>query len=403
MKKVLFVTYGGGHVKMTVPVARALADSGKAQVVVLGLTTAATQVKAANLDLVQFCNLFDEGDASDAKALIWGEQLACSIEKNNVVNHAETVAYLGLCFRELVEDLGLDAALVLFKRYGRQAFLPVKTMERMLALVKPDLVVTTNSPRAERAAVLAARRMGIPAVCMVDLFATDEVNWIAANDYADSVCVLNNSVKEFLVAAGRKPEQIHVTGNPNFDALREPSLMARGAALREKCGWKKMKVILWPCVDEPAVHPFNGIIGEPKVPTRALCALIDFVMSRDDFVLCVRPRAGHPAPCLPADKRVLLTDQNWALPDLLSAVNLVIAMNSTIAVEGHIAGTQVIKLLGSVFDDAMPLVEYGLAEEQVTIEAMGPVVLRLANLSRRQVLPPEPATARVLRVIEGYL
>ena len=400
MKKVLFVTYGGGHVKMTAPVAKALADSGKARVVVLGLTTAAPQVRAANLDLIQFRDLIEEGDEI---ALAWGEHLAIGMVKNSSVDHGETVAYLGLCFSELVEDMGLAAAQALFERNGRHAFLPVRTMERMLAQLMPDLVVTTNSPRAERAAVLAARRMGIPAVCMVDLFAKDEVGWIGAKDYADSVCVLNDSVKKFLVAAGRESSQIHVTGNPNFDALCEPSLKTRGEALRRKRAWGKKNVILWPCVDEPAVHPFNGTVGQPEAPTRALSALVDFVMLRADFVLCVRPRPGHPAPCLPADDRVLLTGQDWALPELLGAVDMVVAMNSTIAVEGYFAGVHVIKLLGSVFDEAMPLVEYGLAQEQATIDAIGSAILRIAKLPHRRVLQPEPATERVLRVIEAYL
>ena len=386
MKKVLFVTYGGGHVKMTAPVAKALADSGKARVVVLGLTTAAPQVRAANLDLIQFRDLIEEGDEI---ALAWGEHLAIGMVKNSSVDHGETVAYLGLCFSELVEDMGLAAAQALFERNGRHAFLPVRTMERMLAQLMPDLVVTTNSPRAERAAVLAARRMGIPAVCMVDLFAKDEVGWIGAKDYADSVCVLNDSVKKFLVAAGRESSQIHVTGNPNFDALCEPSLKTRGEAFA--------------FVDEPAVHPFNGTVGQPEAPTRALSALVDFVMLRADFVLCVRPRPGHPAPCLPADDRVLLTGQDWALPELLGAVDMVVAMNSTIAVEGYFAGVHVIKLLGSVFDEAMPLVEYGLAQEQATIDAIGSAILRIAKLPHRRVLQPEPATERVLRVIEAYL
>ena len=403
MKKVLFVTYGGGHIKMTVPVARALAESGKAQVLVLGMTTAAPQVRAADLDLLRFCDLIDAGDANDAKALVWGEQLARDMDKNSAVEHVETIAYLGLCFHELAEEIGLVAAQELFGRNGRHAFLPVKTMERMLALVKPDVVVTTNSPRAERAAVLAARRLGIPAICMVDLFAKDEVSWIGAVDYADSVCVLNDSVKKFLVAAGRKSSQVYVTGNPNFDALSEPALKTRGAAMRRKCGWEKSNVILWPCVDEPAVHPFNGTAGDPEVPARALSALVDFVMSHVDFVLCVRPRPGQPAPCLPADDRIFLTGQDWALPELLNAVDMVVAMNSTIAVEGYFAGAHVIKLLGSVFDEAMPLVEYGLAQEQATIDEIGPVVRKIANLPRRHALQPERATESVVRVIERYL
>ena len=44
MKKVLFVCYGSGHVRMVLPLAQALQASGRAQVQVLGLTTAAAVV-----------------------------------------------------------------------------------------------------------------------------------------------------------------------------------------------------------------------------------------------------------------------------------------------------------------------------------------------------------------------
>ena len=385
---------------MTLPVAIALAHSGKAQVQVLGLTTAAPLVKAAGLDLIQCRDLIGP---EDKDAISWGEQLDHGMVRNASIEQAEAVAYLGLCFRELVEDLGPIQAKAMFERNGRQAFLPVKTMRRMLALLKPDVLVTTNSPRAERAAVLAARSMGIPTVCMVDLFATDEIRWIAAPDYADSVCVLNESVKRFLVSAGRQPEQIHVTGNPNFDALSEPLLKSKGAALRERNGWKKKQVVLWPCVDEPAVHPFNGSIGDPQAPAKALFALIEIVKNCNDLVLCVRPRPGDQPPELPEGEQFLVTGQDWSLPELLSAVDLVVAMNSTVAVEGHFAGAEVIKLLGSVYDDSMPLVEYGIAKEQVTIDALGPAVLRLANRPAYLKIPSGAATSQVLRIVEGYL
>ena len=50
--KVLFVAYGSGHIKMVIPVAQALAASGKAAPVVLALTTAATVAQAAGLDVL---------------------------------------------------------------------------------------------------------------------------------------------------------------------------------------------------------------------------------------------------------------------------------------------------------------------------------------------------------------
>ena len=58
MKTVLFVTYGSGHVRMVIPVARALADSGLARPLILALTTAAPVVRATGLDMVQFKDFF---------------------------------------------------------------------------------------------------------------------------------------------------------------------------------------------------------------------------------------------------------------------------------------------------------------------------------------------------------
>jgi hypothetical protein len=77
--------------------------------------------------------------------------------------------------------------------------------------------------------VLAVRQLGIPSICVVDLFAIDEVKWIGAPDYADQVCVLNESVRQFLVAAGRSEDQVVVTGNPGFDALNAPGCAGTGA------------------------------------------------------------------------------------------------------------------------------------------------------------------------------
>ena len=64
MKKVLFACYGSGHVRMVIPVARELQDSGRAQVQVLGLTTAAQVVRDAGLPLLQVKDFVRPGDAA---------------------------------------------------------------------------------------------------------------------------------------------------------------------------------------------------------------------------------------------------------------------------------------------------------------------------------------------------
>ncbi|MES2190302.1 MAG: UDP-glycosyltransferase [Pseudomonadota bacterium] len=400
MKTVLFVTYGSGHVRMVVPVALALADSGLARPVVLALTTAAPVVRAAGLELLQFKDFLT---VEDAPALAYGRRLLADL-KGPVADPEESVAYLGLCYSELVQDVGEAEAARLYQREGRQAFLPLRTLERIVRKIAPALLVATNSPRAERAAVSAARTLGLPSVCMVDLFCLDEVKWIGDARYADRVCVLNDSVRQFLVEAGRGEGQVVVTGNPAFDTLGDPAHVAEGLRLRLDRKWDGKYVLMWPTQVEPAYHPFNGKPGDVNLPGRALASVIKWVLSRDDCVLCIRPRAGEAFPAVPADPRIVFAGQETHLSVLLQAVDLVVTLNSTVSLEGHLAGTALVQVLGSVFDDAMPLKRYGIADEAVPEADIGAALDRRVHQPRRQ---PEQvhakATGRVLEVVRAFL
>lgn len=399
MKKVLFACYGSGHVRMVLPVAAALQASGRAQVQVLGLTTAADPVRAAGLPLLQFKDFVGPGDAH---ALAHGRRLADAM--GPVADREETVAYLGMCYAELEAEVGAETAAARYAREGRQAFLPQRTLERVLRSVHPDLLVATNSPRAERAAIQAARGLGIPAVCIVDLFALEEVRWIGQPGYADRVCVLNEDVRASLLAAGRAPGEVVVTGNPAFDALQDPGLRAEAARLRAREGWEGRRVLLWPTQVEPAVHPFRGVPADPSLPARALAAVVDWTLRQPDAVLCVRPRAGEPAPALPADPRIVLAGQAWPLPPLLHAVDLVATLTSTVGLEGHLCGARLVQVRGSVFESAMPLARFGIADAAVALPDLPAALDRWSRAGRR---PPAAgdaqATARVAAVLDAFL
>jgi hypothetical protein len=399
VKKVLFVTYGSGHVKMVLPVAQVLAAEGSAEVRVLGLTTAAAPVREAGLELLQFADFA----GADEEALAHGKRLLATLEAP-AQDVRESMAYLGLSFSDLVQEVGHMEAEARYRRFGRQAFLPVRTLERILSQVAPDLVVATNSPRGERAAILAARHMGIPSVCIVDLFAVDEVRWIGAPDYADRVCVLNEAVRQFLIDAGRLPSQVVVTGNPAFDILGDPAIRQRGLALRHRRGGGDRKVLLWPMQTEPLVHPFDGRPGDPSLPQRALASVAGWVMERQDRVLCVRPRAGEAPPAMAQDARIVVTGQDWNLAELLHAVDLVATLNSTVGLEGHLAGTRVLQVLGSVFDEAMPMRRFGIADEAVAVDGIAAALGRLAALPRSMAREAAGgATQRVTAEIRAFL
>lgn len=399
MKTVLFTCYGSGHVRMVLPVARRLQERGLARVQVLGLTTAAAEVRAAGLPLLQFKDF-----ARPADALSLDRGRALMRQMRDVVDAQETAAYLGLSYADLEAEAGADEAARRYARDGRQAFLPRRTLRRILEQVRPDLVVATNSPRAERAAIEEARALGIPAVCIVDLFAIDEVRWIGQPGYADRVCVLNEAVRDFLLAAGRRPEEVVVTGNPAFDTLRDPQLRGQGQRLRAQQGWQGKRVLLWPAQVEPALHPFSGAAGDPTLPQRALAALVDWTLRQDDAVLCVRERAGQPLSVLPADPRIVRTGQDWPLAPLLHAVDLVVTLTSTVGLEGHLAGARLVQVQGSVFDAAMPLARFGIADAAVPLAGLPAALDTWSRAGRRAPAAAAPAAGEaVVAVLTAFL
>ncbi|MBC7610686.1 MAG: UDP-glycosyltransferase [Polaromonas sp.] len=359
-QKILFVTYGGGHAQMVLPVVLWFARHTAVEVQVLALTTAAPVF--ANIAGVAVLGFRDFVRPEDAAALAWGERLL-SGNTSTQVSREESLAYLGLSYADLEHRLGTAEAAHAYARFGRQALRPVGVLSRIIAQLAPDVVVATSSPRAERAAIEAAGLMGLPSVCMVDLFAIDEIAWVGQPGYASRVCVLNQAVADRLLAHGRRPDEVCVTGNPSFDELKSANWVATGQALRAAQGWDGQQVVLWASQIEPAEHPsVPGRKGDTSLPGRIRLALEAWALAAPGRVLVLRP---HPSEALleaSPHRQIINHGRDFELNTLLNAVNGVVTMNSTVGLQGHVAGKNVIQVLGSMFDDSAPLAQYGMAE-----------------------------------------
>jgi hypothetical protein len=359
--RVLFVTYGGGHVSMVVPVMQAMAEQGFMEGTVLALTSAAATTRAAGLPTLQFRDFTQVGDAA---ALAWGSELASTIDPGGRVDAEETRAYLGLSFQDLVTAHGLDRGQAMYAQYGRHCFLPVPTMRRIVRAVMPDAIVITNSPRAERAAGLVARELGIPALCVNSMFAIDEMAWLGNPMFCDRICVLNEGVRDRFIAAGRRPEQVVVTGNPAFDALAAPALKAAGARLRQQFPVDTRQVLLWASQPEYESHPTApDLIGDPELPKRILAKMLYWAGAAPGRHLIVRPHPNEHIdnPNLPF--ATLVPPSQCSVAVALHASDAVATITSTVALEGHAIGLPVLQVRGSIFDHSMPLHSMGLARE----------------------------------------
>lgn len=390
--RILAVAYGGGHIAMMLPVLHALrARLPDAQITLLALTTAARAARDAGESPLGYADLLHLlSPEEQAQAL----ELGRTLQPGNThpdIPEAETVAYLGINAWDLQQQLGAQAAQTLLTAKGRHGFHPLLFFRRVLAHLRPDLVLATNSPRSEQAVVDAATEAGIPSLAMLDLFGLPGDAFAARTRYPSRVCVLSGVVRDNLIAAGWPSDRIAVTGNPAFDALNAPQTRAQGAVLRTRLADADQRLILLALQPEPATHPAApGRVGDPALPGRILQASIDCVHQHPDWTLIVRPHPSQACPTLPENSQLHLSDPREPLHPLLHAVDAVITGTSTVALEAHLAGARVLQLLDSIAAPAMPYRALGVADAACHLADLPQVLTALLATPRK---PPGTAGA----------
>ena len=398
----MLVSYGGGHSALLAPIAQALVEVGH-PFTFLALTTAGSLLERLGIPFIGFRDL---PEARDTDVQRWGYDLAGMLHVGGPVSIEETVAYLGASFRDLVDEYGEADARRRYSESGRQAFLPVATLRRVIERIAPDLVIATNSPRAERAAILAAGQLGIPSVCAVDLFALQEVQWIGQPGYASRVCVLNESVRSMFLAHGRKPEEVVVTGNPAFDRLTAPSTAKAGAEMRHARGWNDgKKTVLWASQIEPERHPFTDLSGDPSLPRRVESHLRDIAAADKNLRLVVR---YHPSERVVFEPgvRVEFSPVSEPISTLLHAVDAVVVTASTVGLEAALAGRPVVSIDNSIFTPDTQYAAMGVSRGVTDLQDLR-IALNEVLAGRGPVFTQgqtgKTATQEILQVIDSLL
>jgi hypothetical protein len=354
---VFIVSYGGGHINAVLPVAKSLQESGYV-VALLPLTTAIGQMVDAGLPYISYQHLgFSDWEEIEAV----GVKLAGSLSGGGTVPLEETIAYLGANYLDLVHQHGAKNTKKIWEDAGRQAFYPINIMRRLLQTLKPRLVLSTNSPRSERAVITAASEQSIPSICLVDLFALQAISWIKDPEYGTEVHVLNDAVKDSFVKHGRPTEHIHVTGNPAFDSLFIEETKDRAVQMRNEREWDvSKKTILYASSPEAERHPFTGVTGDPKLPRILEEKLRRFVRNRQDLELIIR---RHPSeePVTMQSPNVHISTQEEDISALLHAVDCVVVTVSTVGLQAWMIGLPVICVNFSIFSDDAPYPKFGMA------------------------------------------
>lgn len=384
---VLFVSYGGGHITAVLPVANALIDQGF-KVGVFALTTATGAMASQNtVPWFGYSQLpqFNEG------AHELGLQYQTQVEENPQMSRLESIAYMGLNMQSLINRCGLEDANERLKHEGRRAFLPVDICTEVLSDLRPRVLMSTNSPRTEHAAFLAARLLNIPSVALIDQFGALDVQRMSAPGYGDVVCVLNYWVKAKLIELGRPAEDVVITGNPAFDFLWDKHLVESGKRLRDQLGHPYNTVILWASQNEPAPGPVG-------IPMYIEHALRQHVASRNDTALLVRYHPSQKFEFSPQNN-VFLSRSDNQLEMVLHACDLVVTRNSTVGLQGVLVGKGLIAANFGVPRKGIRFEEVGLCRAVDNAEELSNEINRLVSNppSARGVLAGETATNMVVK------
>ena len=366
------MTYGAGHIAMVAPVIRALQQREPGiHIDLLALTTGAHAARAMGLSTLGYRDFTHWYDASTLQR---HASPFLVDTRHPLIEEAETIAYLGINFEDLHRQLGADAAAQAYASKGRWAFMPLNFMRRLLRHLKPDIVVTTNSPRSEQAVIEVATELGIPSVCMVDLFSPVGDPFFDRALYATALTTISDFGKRNLVAGGVPEDRIHITGSPAFDSLVDPLRVREAADDRTALGWQNLKVILWAGnLEEPP--PGLGAESEPTfLALRVERILRDYVRMHPDTALVIRyhPNQIHNFDPGSPQERVL-----WSIPQArhphrdIHLADLVIVNGSTIGLEAAMVGKSVLAMDNSHGRHIFPLSDFGVARGVLSYDVLG--------------------------------
>lgn len=319
--KVLVTCYGGGHVSMCVPLIEALKARGH-EVVVLALTVAGPAFERLG---IAHRRPIDYVDLERVRS--YGERLIGRHHTDGKgLSRDESLAYLGVSLQNLSAEIGDEAAWDAYQNAGLNAFCPTEFMKDVLRREAPDAVVATTSPRMEKAAMRAAHALDIPSVCMIDLFALIEFDWLKRADNGRYLTLPSEKLRQRFEAAGRDPERLVVTGNPGFDTLGPFRTMDTGAAYRAQKGIAPEKRIIF-FAEQPEPQ-------DPDLPRRVRKHLHEVCRANPGWQLVVRL---HPASSDPAKEIIpegaVQSHGAESLHEALRAADVVITLTSTVGME----------------------------------------------------------------------
>lgn len=390
----LLASYGGGHAQIITALTKGFLDRGDLPNII-GFTTGYHEMLQQGIDANSITELLVQEEDQEWLDLA---ELVTRNHKHPAITKQETLTYFALGLKDLSNLIGRTEALKKVQTEGRKAFEPIETMRRYIKKHKPDIVITTTSPRFELALLKAARRENVPCIAIGDLFLITESEWILQPEYADHIAVLSQEVADKLSLQGFPDERLHVTGNPAFDKLINVELGKRGY-LRQTLDIQNKKVILF-----PAAGGVVSKMGRMFLDIENVISQFESFCTRNpEFTYIIRTHPNRPLKIQKKIKHGYLDNGSFLSPeDAIVISDFVCVENSTMGLQAALVGKPTICIR---FSDQVLYPNFGMAKSAASLEEA--ITLLEFDFNRLdgqfQTVKLGTATANVLNLVDKIL
>ena len=361
--KVLIVSYGGGHAQISTLVYKALQQRGNVELNVLALTVAGSVFAKHHISyttLHQCMGFFEDKEDIIRYGREWAESF---FNPASDMIYEECVAYLGLGFRDLKNREGFSEAREAFRKFGRKAVCAVESMEIILRHLQPDVLVVTCGVRMEKAAGLAANRLGIPVVRIGDLLAFEP------SGYDCLMCVMNEYAKEYAIhELGIPPSRVFLTGQPVFEENLRISPMDLDSTV-DQWGMANFKqIVLY--LEQPGM--------DFEIKSIEACFLKIANRYADIlFIFKLHPNQDKKENQWVSENVLLL--QDYPLKPLLHLCDVAVTKDSTAGLEAVLCGKPLVSILLSPPD--VDYTQYGIAERVTNLHNLEKALFQCVDTS----------------------
>lgn len=392
---ILLACYGGGHVQSLIPIARGLVKDNRIRLRTVGFTTARAAFERAGIKAEGY-SIFEQYVPAAINKV--ADPFWKGISHPDV-RIEDTRAYFRVGMYDLVEEIGEQAARERVAAKGRAAFQPEMTLARFLERERPDLVITSTSPRSELALQRAARRAGITGLAVSDLFLQHESCYLCSPGYARDLTVIARYVADFLRQSGCTGHRLHVTGNPAFDRLFQPQAREEGRRIRRALGLNSGEILItWVGAGSTISLPGKRFHDNAEV----LTWLEWFCRRHPGFRYAFRPHPNRPARLPEECLTGACLGAAYSVEGVLWASDVVLLEASTAGFQAALIGRPVVTIGAGNYP---PYAELGLAVDVPDLESAGEALLerRPPDLERLAPQGLGDAANRVLQVVYDLL